>query len=296
MSEERGKRGASQWAVAWRRFKRNKSALIGSAIVVFFVAVALLAPYISPYPPRSYLPLYEGDAGTGPSFKHPFGVEDSGIDVFSETIHGARNDLYVGLAATLITTLIGVAVGAVAGYFKGIVSDVLLGVTQVFFVIPVLLLILLFARVFSVLVFKGLGLTLIVLILSFFGWSSIAFIVRGETLRLKEMEFIQAARSLGASSFRLLFRHIVPNILSPVIVIATLNIAGFILTEVVVSFLGFGDANTSTWGLLLNEGFSFIRTDWWVSLFPGIAVVVCVLGFNLMGDGLSDALNPRLRE
>ena len=296
MSEEHLKRGASQWSVGWRRFRRNKSALIGSAIVVFFIAVAILGPYIAPYPARSYLPLYEGEAGTPPSFKHPFGVEDSGIDVFSETIHGTRNDLYVGLAASLITTLIGVALGALAGYVKGAVSDILLGVTQVFFVIPVLLLILLFARVFSFLVFKGLGLTLIVLILSFFGWSSIAFIVRGETLRVKEMEFIQAARSLGAGSFRLLFRHIVPNILSSVIVVATLNIAGFILTEVVVSFLGFGDANTSTWGLLLNEGFSLVRTDWWVSLFPGLAVVLCVLGFNLMGDGLSDALNPKLRE
>jgi ABC-type dipeptide/oligopeptide/nickel transport system permease subunit len=141
-----------------------------------------------------------------------------------------------------------------------------------------------------------LGLTLIVLILAFFGWSSVSFIVRGETLKLKEMEFVQAARSLGANSSRLLFRHIVPNILSPVIVITTLNIAGFILTEVVVSFLGFGDANTSTWGLILNEGFSFIRTEWWVSLFPGLACVATVLGFNLMGDGLSDALNPRLRE
>ena len=296
MSEKQHARGASTWSLALRRFRRNKSALIGSAIVVFFVAVGVFGPYIAPYPARSYLSLYTGDAGSPPSFKHPFGVEDSGIDVFSETIHGTRNDLYVGLAATLVTMLIGIAVGAVAGYFKGVVSDLLLGVTQVFFVIPVLLLILLFARVFSVLVFKGLGLTLIVLILSFFGWSQIAFIVRGETLRLKEMEFIQAARSLGAGSFRLLFRHIVPNILSPVIVIATLDIAGFILTEVVVSFLGFGDPNTSTWGLLLNEGFSFVRTTWWVSLFPGLAVVLCVLGFNLMGDGLSDALNPRLRE
>lgn len=297
MSEQKSKkRGASQWSVAWRRFKRNKSALIGSAIVVFFLAVALLAPYIAPYPPRSYLSLYEGDAGSGPTLKHPFGVEDSGIDVFSEVIAGTRNDLYVGLAATFITTLIGVGLGAVAGYFKGAVSDVLLGVTQVFFVIPTLLLILLFARVFSVLVFRGLGLTLIVLILAFFGWSGIAFIVRGETLRIKEMDFVQAARSIGAGSSRLLFRHIVPNILSPVIVVATLNIAGFILTEVVVSFLGFGDPNTATWGLLLNEGFSYIRTEWWVSLFPGLAVVICVLGFNLMGDGLSDALNPRLRE
>jgi len=282
--------------VAWRRFKRNKSGLIGSAIVVFFAMVALLSPYLAPYPARSYQALYEGAAGEAPSWQHPFGVEESGIDVFSEVIHGTRNDLYVGLAASLLTTILGIAIGAVAGYFKGLVSDVVLGITQIFFVIPVLLLILLFARVFSILVFKGLGLTLIVLILAFFGWSGVAFIVRGETLRVKEMEFVQAARSLGAGARRLLFRHIVPNILSPVIVVTTLNIAGFILTEVVVSFLGFGDANTSTWGLLLNEGFSFVRTEWWVSFFPGLAVVFCVLGFNLMGDGLSDALNPRLRE
>jgi ABC-type dipeptide/oligopeptide/nickel transport system permease subunit len=264
--------------------------------VGFYVLVAILAPILAPYPPRSYQPLYEQAAGDPPSWKHPFGVEDSGIDVFSEVIHGARNDLYVGIAASVLTTLIGIAIGAIGGYFKGIISDIVLGVTQLFFVIPVLLLILLFARVFSILIFRGLGLTLIVLILVFFGWSGVAFLVRGETLRIKEMEFVQAAKSLGANSWRIPFRHIVPNILSPVIVITTLGIAGFILTEVVVSFLGFGDANTSTWGLLLNEGFSFIRTQWWVSLFPGLAVVFCVLGFNLMGDGLSDALNPRLRE
>jgi len=296
MRKKEERRGASQWAVAWRRFRRNKSALIGTAMVAFFILVGVLSPYIAPYPPRSYAPLYEGVAGQPPSFQHPFGVESSGIDVFSEVIHGTRNDLYVGLAAAILTMIIGIAVGAIGGYFKGLVSDVILGVTQVFFVIPALLLILLFARIFLQLVFKGLGLTLIVLILSFFGWSGTAFIVRGETLRVREMDFVQAARSLGADSVRLLFRHIVPNILSPVIVITTLIIAGFILTEVVVSFLGFGDANTTTWGLLLNEGFSYIRTDWWVALFPGLAVVFSVLGFNLMGDGLSDALNPRLRE
>ncbi len=290
------RRSASQWAVAWRRFKKNKSALAGSVIVAFFVIVGVFGPYLAPYPARSYQPLYEGEAGEPPSWKHPFGVEESGIDVFSEVIHGTKNDLYVGLAASFLATLLGIAVGAVAGYFRGIVSHALLGITQVFFVIPTLLLILLFARVFQVLVFKGLGLTLIVLILAFFGWSSISFVVRGETLRVRELEFVQAARSLGASNMRLLFRHIVPNILSPVIVYTTLNIAGFILTEVVVSFLGFGDANTSTWGLILNEGFTYVRTTWWVSLFTGLAVVFCVLGFNLMGDGLSDALNPRLRE
>ena len=265
-------------------------------IVGFFVFVAVASPWIAPFPPRSYAALYAGEGGTPPSWEHPFGVEPSGIDVLSEVIHGTRNDLYVGIAATLLTVIIGVAVGALSGYFRGILSDIVLGITQVFFVIPTLLLILLFARVFSVLVFAGLGLTLIVLILGFFGWSYVTFLVRGEILRVKELEFVQAERALGASSWRIVFRHIVPNVLSPVIVVATLNIAGYILTEVVISFLGFGDPNTSTWGLLINEGFTYVRTQWWVSFFPGIAVVLCVLGFNLMGDGLSDALNPRLRE
>ena len=290
------RRSASQWAVAWRRFKRNKSGLAGMFIVGFFVFVAVASPWIAPFPPRSYAGLYAGQGGTPPSWEHPFGVEPSGIDVFSEVIHGTRNDLYVGIAATLLTVIIGVAVGALSGYFRGILSDIVLGITQVFFVIPTLLLILLFARIFSVLVFAGLGLTLIVLILGFFGWSYVTFLVRGEILRVKELEFVQAERALGASSWRIVFRHVVPNVLSPVIVVATLNIAGYILTEVVISFLGFGDPNTSTWGLLINEGFTYVRTQWWVSFFPGIAVVLCVLGFNLMGDGLSDALNPRLRE
>jgi ABC-type dipeptide/oligopeptide/nickel transport system permease subunit len=290
------RRAASQWAVAWRRFGRNKSALAGMFIVGFFVFVAVTSSWIAPFPPRSYASLYAGEGGAPPSWAHPFGVEPSGIDVFSEVIHGTRNDLYVGIAATLLTVVIGVAVGALAGYYKGILADIVLGITQVFLVIPALLLILLFARIFSVLVFAGLGLTLIVLILGFFGWSTVTFLVRGEILRVKELEFVQAERALGASTWRIMFRHIVPNVLSPVIVVSTLNIAGYILTEVVISFLGFGDPNTSTWGLLINEGFTYVRTQWWVSLFPGLAVVFCVLGFNLMGDGLSDALNPRLRE
>jgi ABC-type dipeptide/oligopeptide/nickel transport system permease subunit len=265
-------------------------------IVGFFILIAMTSTWVAPYPPRSYAALYSGEAGQPPSLAHPFGTEPSGIDVLSEVIHGSRNDLYVGIGATLLTLLIGIFVGALAGYFKGLLADVILGITQVFLVIPALLLILLFARIFSVLVFAGLGLTLIVLILGFFGWSTVAFLVRGEIFRVKELEFVQAEKALGAGTLRIMFRHIVPNILSPVIVYATLSIAGFILTEVVISFLGFGDPNTSTWGLLINEGFTYVRTDWWVCFFPGLAVVLCVLGFNLMGDGLSDALNPRLRE
>ena len=291
-------RGASQAAVAWRRFRKNKSALAGAVVGGFFGLMAVYGIFFAPLPPRSFYCLYNGCANLPPfqNWAHPLGTEPSGIDVYSEILHGALGDLYVGVVATAISVAIGVVVGALAGYRSGASGALLLGVTQIFFVIPVLILILLFARIAQVLVAAGLGLTLIVVILGIFGWPTIAFITRGEIMRLKEMEFVQAARSLGASNSRILFRHILLNVLSPVIVISSLLVATNILTEVVISFLGFGDPSTSTWGMLDNEGFSYVRTSWWVSLFPGIAVVIAVLGFNLLGDGLSDALNPRIRE
>ncbi len=169
-------------------------------------------------------------------------------------------------------------------------------VSQIFYTIPLLPLILLAARVFLILVAQGFGLTLILILLGVFGWAGIAFIVRGEILRVREMEFIQASRALGADRSRIILRHVIPNILTPVIVTATLAIAGNILTEVVISFLGFGDVNTSTWGLTIQEGYAYIRTEWWVTVFPGLATLFAVLGFNLVGDGLSDAINPRLRD
>ncbi len=291
-------RGASQAAVAWRRFRKNKSALAGATVVGFFIFVAVYGVFFAPLPSRSFWCLYNSCADLPPfqNWAHPLGTEPSGIDVFSEILHGALGDLYVGVVATAISVLIGLLVGALAGYRSGVSGALLLGITQIFFVIPVLILILLFARIGQLLVAHGLGLTLIVVILGIFGWPTIAFVTRGEILRIKELEFVQAARSLGASNTRILFRHILLNVLSPIIVLASLLVAGNILTEVVISFLGFGDPSTSTWGLLLQEGFSYVRTSWWVSVFPGIAVVVAVLGFNLLGDGLSDALNPRIRE
>ncbi|HVP23029.1 MAG TPA: ABC transporter permease [Conexivisphaerales archaeon] len=290
------RRSATQAAVAWRRFKRNKSALLGLVIVGAYIVLAFFGPYFAAYPPRSTEALFQGQAHLPPSWAHPFGTEPTGVDVFSDSIWSTRNDLYVGLVATLIATALGIAIGAVAGYSRGAISSIVLAIIQVFFVVPVLLLILLFARIFELYVVAGWGLTLIVVILGFFGWSGIAFVVRGEILRVKELEFVQAEKALGANNFRILFRHIVPNILTPVIVLASLGVAGNIITEVVISFLGFGDPNTATWGLLIQEGFRYVSTYWWVSLFPGLLVVFLVLGFNLLGDGLSDALNPRLRE
>jgi ABC-type dipeptide/oligopeptide/nickel transport system permease subunit len=291
-------RGAGQWAVAWRRFRKNKSALAGLVIVGFFVFMAIYGIFFAPYPARSYFCLYNGCTNLPPfqSLAHPLGTEPSGIDVFSEILHGALGDLYVGVVATAISVAIGLVIGAFAGFRAGATGALLLGVTQIFFTLPVLVIILLFAKIAQLLVAQGLGLTLIVVILGIFGWPTIAFVTRGEILRIKELEFVQAARSLGASNTRILFRHILLNVLSPIIVLASLLVAGNILTEVVISFLGFGSPGTSTWGLLLQEGFLYVRTSWWVSLFPGIAVVIAVLGFNLLGDGLSDALNPRIRE
>ena len=292
------RRAAGQWAVAWRRFRRNKSGLAGMAIIGGFLILALYGVFFAPYPPRGFECLYQGCTNLPPfqSWAHPLGTEPSGIDVWSEIAHGAAGDLYVGVFATAISVVIGIAVGAFAGYRGGIIGSLFLGLTQVFFVLPILIIILLFARIFLFLVAAGLGLNLIVLALGIFGWPTIAFIARGEILRIRELEFVQASQALGASNSRILFRHIVPNMLSPVIVIASLAVAANILTEVIVSFLGFGDASSSTWGNLLYDGFQYIRSSWWVSFFPGIAVVLCVLGFNLLGDGLSDALNPRLRE
>jgi peptide/nickel transport system permease protein len=296
-SQPKQRRSASQWAVAWRRFRRNKAALSGFVIVGFFVVLALAGPSLAPFPRRSFPCLYAGCTSLPPfvNWAHPLGTEPAGIDIYSEILQSIGNDLYVGLAATLISVVIGLAVGALAGYRGGTSSALLLGITQIFFVLPALVIILLFARIFVTLVAVGLGLTLIMLILGVFGWPGIAFVVRGEILRIRELEFVQAERALGAGNQRILFRHIVPNILSPVIVYGTLTIAANILTEVVISFLGFGDPNTSTLGLLLEEALQW-PVDWWIAVFPGLAVVAIVLGFNLLGDGLSDALNPRLRE
>ena len=290
------RRSASQWAIAWRRFKRNKVALIGFFIVGVYAFIAIAAPLIARYEPGSVQALFEGAARQPPSLSHPFGTTSEGRDVFSDTVWETRNAFYVGLVATGLSIFIALVVGLISGYRLGRVDDSLMRITEVFLLLPGLLIILLLARVLVLAIGAGLGLTIIVLILGFFGWPGTARLVRGEVLRVREMEFVQAERSLGAGTSRIIFRHIFPNILSPVIVIATLTIAGNILTEAGISFLGFGDVNSVTWGQLLNIGFVNIVGEWWTEISVGITLLILVLGFNLLGDGLSDALNPRLRE
>jgi ABC-type dipeptide/oligopeptide/nickel transport system permease subunit len=290
------RRSASQWAIAWRRFKKNKVALLGFFIIGVYAFLAIGAPFIARYPPGSVEPLFEGSANQPPSLSHPFGTTSEGRDVFSDAVWGTQAAFYVGLVATGISTFIGLLFGLIAGFRGGLIDEVLMRITEVFLLLPALLIILLFARVLVLLVGAGLGLTIIVLILAIFGWPGTARLVRGEVLRVREMEFIQAEKCLGANTNRIVFRHLFPNILSPVIVVTTLGIAGNILAEAGISFLGFGDPNTVTWGQLLNIGFINIVGEWWTEISVGITLLLLVLAFNLLGDGLSDALNPRLRQ
>jgi ABC-type dipeptide/oligopeptide/nickel transport system permease subunit len=306
------RRSASQWAVAWRRFRRNRAGLAGLVIVVFVFFVGAFGGFFAPYParpdPNAYAPFYRSESKSPPSWKYMFGTSTGGTDVLSDVIHGTKYTLYVGILVTLITIAVAVVVGSIAGFYGGWVDNILMRTTEVFLVFPSLLFILVFVRVFTLTIgdpfwtipLIGLripsGLTIVTLVLGAFNWASNARMVRGEFFRVRELEFVEAEKALGANNMRIIFKHILPNILSSLIVVTSLTIAYAILVEAAVSFLGFGDVNTVTWGQILQENWSETRNVWWAEVFPGLAILITVFGFNLLGDGLSDALNPRLRD
>jgi len=304
------RRSASQGAVAWRRFKRNRAGVAGLIMVCTFVFVAIFHNLLALYPtrtdPKAFTPSYRGDVAQPPSLKYPFGTSAKGTDIFSDVVHGSAWALYVGVLVTAIIMGLAIVSGVIAGHFGKWVDNIFMRITEIFLVSPTVLLILVFVRIFSISAGTGSwqflvislppGLTIVILILGIFNWASNARMVRGEFLRVRELEFVQAEKALGASNWRIIFRHVLPNILSSIIVVAPLTIAYAILLEAAVSFLGFGDPNAITWGQILQENLSEMRTVWWAEFFPGLAILLSVFGFNLLGDGLSDALNPRLRE
>lgn len=310
-SEGVKRRGASQWAVAWRRFKKHRSGLLGLFMILVLCAIAILNGVIAPYParpdPDAYKPLYLGEAGQPPSYSHLFGTTVAGTDVLSDILHASVYTVYVAIIGTALTSVLIVLVGVVSGYLSGKVDELLMRITEVFLVFPALLLILVFARLYQAspayqpsfalgpLIIPA-GLTLVILIVSIFSWAGYARVIRGEVLRIRESEYVQAAKSLGAKSSWIMMRHIIPNILPQLIVIATLTMASIVLIEAGVTFLGFGDPNTVTWGSLMQENLSYMSSMWWSVIFPGLGIFLTVLAFNLVGDGLSDAINPRLRE
>ncbi len=272
----------------WRRFVRYRPGLVGLGVIGILVIFALFAPIIAPHPPEE---IQTSLRGAGPSAEYPLGNDDVGRDILSRIIYGSRIALIVGLGATAIAVTIGVTVGATAGYFGGRVDFLLSRLVDTLMAFPLLALLLTLSAVF------GPSLRNVVIVIGLTVWASYARLVRAEVLSLREQDFILAARASGAGDRRIIFRHIVPNALGPVIVIASLAVGGIIILESALSFLGLGVARpTASWGTMLSDGREFIRNYPHIAIAPGIAITITVLSFNLVGDGLRDALDPRQKE
>src|SRR3989304_659406 len=272
----------------WRRFKQNKTALAGGLIVSSVLLIAALAPLISPYDPAL---IDVGKILLGPSQEHPLGTDELGRDVLSRIIWGSRISLLVGFVAVGIAIAIGVVIGAIAGYYGGTTDDVLMRFVDIMLSLPTFFLIL------AVIAILEPSLVNIMVVIGITSWMGVARLVRGQFLSLKETDYVTAARALGAAGLRTIFLPILPNAMSPVYVSAGLGVAGAILVESSLSFLGLGvQPPTPSWGSILTAGKDNIEIAWWLSLFPGLAILITVLGYNLLGEGLQDALNPRLKE
>jgi peptide/nickel transport system permease protein len=283
-------KGDSQWAIAGRHFRKNKIAMAGMIVMFLLYLITLLTPLIAPFDPAE-----QGDIVAmrylSPSWSHPMGTDKFGRDVFSRVLYGARISLSIGFIAVGIGVALGTVLGALAGYFGKAVDTVIMRFTDMMLSIPRLVLL-----IVVIALFDRPDIWMVVIILGLTGWMSVARIVRGEILSLREREFVQAAKALGMSHTRIITRHILPNTLAPIIVFATLGIGNTILIEAGLSFLGLGvQPPTPSWGNMITDGRDALITAWWIATFPGLAIVFTVTAFNLLGDGLRDALDPRLR-
>jgi peptide/nickel transport system permease protein len=296
--------GRSPLQLFWRRFRRDRVALASLGFIVFLIVIAVAAPLVVsllglPGPDVQNLNLTDSfGSPLGPTGAHPFGVDSLGEDVMSRVIYGTRVSLEVGIIGTGISTVIGVVVGMVAGFYRGLVDTLLSRFMDIVLSIPILLLGLGVGAACAVRgCVQGIvqpGLWLIVFIICIATWPYIARIVRGLVLSMREREFVEASRALGASDMRIMFREILPNLAAPIIVYSSLLIPTNILLEASLSFLGVGiRPPTPSWGAMIAEAAPIFNTAWWFMVFPGIALLLTVLAFNLLGDGLQDALNPR---
>ncbi|MFG6506435.1 MULTISPECIES: ABC transporter permease [Sulfitobacter] len=270
----------------WKRFSYNRGAVIGLVILTFVIAAAILAPILFPQSPwkmvqRPFLPPFTQDGLL-------LGTDALGRDVMAGLAHGAYVSLLVGLVSTIVALAIGVPVGAAAGYFAGRIDDALMRFTEFFQTIPSFALAIVLLAIFQP------SLTFVIIAISIVSWPPVARLVRGEVLSLRTREFVEAASLSGLGNLQIITRHILPNALPPIIVLASLMVAQAILLESSLSFLGLGDPNIMSWGYMIGAARTVIRTAWWLSFLPGMAILLTVLALNLIGEGLNDALNPRL--
>lgn len=271
---------------AWRRFKKNPLVLVGLFIIsiIFFMAIA--GSVISPFNPDQII---FSDIYDPPSSKHLLGADQLGRDVLSRVIAGARSSILVGVVAVMISTTIGISIGAIAGYYGGRASMILMRFTDIVMTVPSL-----FFTIIMISVFKVQGLGVIMMVIGLLGWPGIARVVRSEVMSAKERAYIEASRSMGERDMIILFKEIVPNVITPISIMATMRMGRSILTESSLSFLGLGDPRVITWGRMLVEGQSVLTTAWWIAIYPGFMIFLTVLAFNLLGDGLRDALDVKM--
>jgi oligopeptide transport system permease protein len=281
-------RPESLWADAWKRLRRNRAAVAAATFLAALSLVTVLSPWLPGLPDPTAQDL--GLGATAPSPAHWFGTDELGRDTFARTLYGGRISLLVGLVATLVSLLVGVSYGAIAGYRGGKTDEIMMRVVDVLYSLPYIFLVILLLVFFSrslVMLFVALGLV---------QWLTMARIVRGQVLSLKNQNFVEAARALGAGDGAIVFRHIVPNTLGPVIVYTTLTVPAIILQEAFLSFLGLGvQPPNASWGTLVSDGARLIALFPWLVIFPGVALSLTLLCFNFLGDGLRDALDPHDR-
>lgn len=275
------------WADRWRRFRRHKLAVLSLVLLIIFYSMAILAPLLAPYP---YDKVNMPGQLQAPSSQHILGTDNLGRDLYSRVLWGGRISLSVGFVAAGFSVVIGTVVGALSGYFGGWVDNVLMRITEVVIAFPVFFLLITIVAVLPRSIFN------IMLIIGLTSWPGLARIVRAQFLTLREREFTLASRALGASDVRVIFRHILPNAAAPIIVSATLRIGNALLSETALSFLGFGAPPPfPSWGSVLSSGKEFLRDAPWISTAPGLLIFLTVLAFNFVGDGLRDALDPKIK-
>ncbi|MBI2777876.1 MAG: ABC transporter permease [Chloroflexi bacterium] len=289
-------RSLSQFELVWRKFRHHRLALIGLGILATLFVAAIVGPIFLPFS-VSNIPAPDkiAYAGNPPSLRHPFG-ETGGLqwDVFTLVLNGARTSLLIGFSSMAIGVVIGTIVGAIAGFLGGFIDNVLMRVVDVMLSLPLLFVILVVSRFFKD---QRNNVWQIIIIFGIFSWMGVSRLVRSLFLSIREREFVEAARAVGVRDRRIIFRHILPNALSPIIVAASLIVAGNIIGEAFVSFLGYGvNPFTPTWGNILSNSLTFLLVgNWWWPAFPGLAIILTVLAVNFIGDGLRDAFDPRTR-
>lgn len=280
----------SQWVEVWRRLKRNKMAVLGLIILIVLFLLAIFADVIADYD-TVVIKQNLAHRLQGPSAAHWLGTDEFGRDIFARLVHGTRVSLKVGIVAVGISIVIGGILGAVAGYYGGKLDNTIMRIMDIFLAVPSILL--------AIAIVSALGPSILNLMLaiSISSVPSYARIVRASVLSIRDQEFIEAAKAIGASNTRIIFRHIIPNSLAPVIVQATLGVASAILSTAGLSFIGLGiQPPAPEWGSMLSGGRQYLRYAWWVTTFPGVAIMITILSLNLLGDGLRDALDPRLKQ